>query len=326
MINQNIDKEALPVNNEDKRHTIIRVVHNRENPFVQLNKEALWDSDLSLKAVGLWSRCMSRPNDWVFSIKEITAKCKEGRKVIDSAMDELIQFSYACRMEYTPKDSHGKFIKKVTEYVFFEFPATEEEKSAQMEIFKKSFRNSQNRNFRFAHFRKNHLLIQNSTDIQALDKKDISPPIPPHQNADAANAAEEILESSSKGKKIKPIGEFSPQVKELAEKMVKALHEANPHWLMPKTLYPMMTLIDEMISKQNREPKVILDVFIWAVNDHFWMDKLCKANPAKYLKDNFGQLAGKMNAKPMQKPRKFAPSSDDNKAYEILKSMSEGAL
>lgn len=137
MNNPIIDNEALPVNAEDKRSTIIRVVHNRENPFVQLNKQALWDTNLSLKAVGLWARCMSRPNDWRFCIKELIKHCKEGRKAVDGAMQELIDAGYAYRLEYSQRGEDGKYKTSGVEYVFFEFPATQEEKDQQQEIFKK---------------------------------------------------------------------------------------------------------------------------------------------------------------------------------------------
>src|SRR5580765_9040605 len=63
---------------QGKRNTIVRVVHNRENPYVQINKISLWDIGLSLKATGLWARCLSRPNNWTFSLSELIKKCKEG--------------------------------------------------------------------------------------------------------------------------------------------------------------------------------------------------------------------------------------------------------
>jgi hypothetical protein len=163
-----------------------------------------------------------------------------------------------------------------------------------------------------------------------------TPPIPPHPDpfpddpnpaiAGAAEAAEKIGDVSSKPKKLRTPSEFSPQVKELAGKMIDALHQANPHWLKPKNLYSMLKQIDEMITVQKRSEKDIFEVFMWAVNDHFWMNKLCKPNPAKYLNDQFGQLAGNMNAKPAPKQRKFAPSSNDARALEKMLEWEKGAL
>lgn len=116
----------------------------------------------------------------------------------------------------------------------------------------------------------------------------------------AAKAAEVDSKPSSKTKREKP--DFPPKVREIANLMVNELHTANPHWLIPKNLHPMMVEIEKMIVEEKREAKTIIDVFMWAVNDSFWMDKLCKPNPAKYLRSQFGQLAGKMNAKPPVNP------------------------
>lgn len=112
--------------------------------------------------------------------------------------------------------------------------------------------------------------------------------------------------------------EFPLEVKDLSQRMVKALNQANPHWLIPKNLFHIMSQIHEMMIKEGRRAGDIFDVFYWAVNDNFWMDKLSKPNPAKYLRDKFSQLAGKMNMKPEKKERKFAPSSDDAKALRKM--------
>jgi len=120
--------------------SIIRTIHNKENPYVQLNKAALWNEKLSLKAIGLWARCMSRPNDWKFSVKELAKNGVEGRRAIYSAIDELIEQGYAIRLEHYEKNSNGKFEGAGVEYIFFEFPATESEKQFYSDEFKKSLR------------------------------------------------------------------------------------------------------------------------------------------------------------------------------------------
>ena len=81
--------------------SIIRVVHNRENPYVQLNKGALWDSRLSLKAVGLWARCLSKKDDWKFNVRKLASKMKEGKASIYGAMEELIENGYVIKIEYS---------------------------------------------------------------------------------------------------------------------------------------------------------------------------------------------------------------------------------
>jgi len=145
-MNNNTTSEELSQSQIQKNdaNTVIRVVHNRENPYVLINKTALRDKRISLRAAGLWARCLSYPNDWKFSIKQLASECKEGKCAIYSTMKELIEYGYVLRIEYYEKGSDGKFMsgRGGIEYIFFEFPATEEEKQEQIEKFKKSFRNS----------------------------------------------------------------------------------------------------------------------------------------------------------------------------------------
>ncbi len=96
-------EKKLHVNKE--RNTIVRVVHNRENPFVQLNKAALWDQNLSLRAVGLWARCLSRPDDWEFNMSELIDKCKEGQDAVFNAMKEIVNAGYGIRIQYQIKEN-----------------------------------------------------------------------------------------------------------------------------------------------------------------------------------------------------------------------------
>lgn len=166
--------------------SIIRVIHNRENPFVQLNKEALWDKNLSLKALGLWARCMSRPDNWKFSVKELVSKSKEGRRAIDGAIKELIEAGYALRLEYYEKSEDGKFNEGGFEYVFFEFPANQEDKEKALQELKKSFRHCCFSNRRNSNCRNSNLLIKNSslvpkeeTDKEANQKRVAKAPPPP---------------------------------------------------------------------------------------------------------------------------------------------------
>lgn len=102
--------------------SIVRTIHNRENPFVQLNKKALWDQNLSLEAVGLWARLLSRPDNWEVRVSELCKSCGCGRDKIRSILNELITNGYAFRVQPRTK---GKFADYDT-YVF-EFKMTKEE-------------------------------------------------------------------------------------------------------------------------------------------------------------------------------------------------------
>lgn len=158
--------------------SVIRVVHNKENPYVMLNKKALWDQNLSLKAVGLWARCMSRPDDWRFNVSELAENSKEGRKAIDSAIHELIKFDYAVRIEHYEKDPKGKFTDGNVEYVFFEFAASQEDKDKILQEFKKSFRYCRFGDCRDGDCRKGELLSTKEETKELKETKEQQPPTP----------------------------------------------------------------------------------------------------------------------------------------------------
>jgi len=85
---------------------------------------------------------MSRPDDWRFNIEEMSNNGKEGKKAIYSAIAELIKNSYAMRIDYADRAEGGRYTAGGTEYIFFEFPVTHEEKEKYLEEFKKSYRHS----------------------------------------------------------------------------------------------------------------------------------------------------------------------------------------
>lgn len=329
-----IDNEALHVNNSDKRNTVIRVVHNRENPFVQLNKQALWDETLSLKAVGLWARCMSRPNNWKFSIKELVTRCKEGRKAIDAAMKELIDAGYAYRLEYSERSEDGKFKTSGIEYVFFEFPATQEEKDEQYEIFKKSFQHCRYGNSRYGNFRNGHLLIKNNTKKQDSKEKEKTPLISP-QKEEAADAASACVPLSSKDKKEKPI--FSPKVIEVTKAMLSLLMKHNPVYRPPEDLTKFFGHVRDILDKDKQDEVIVLKTFEWAVSDNEqrgdfngWQGIIATntkggklTTPAEIFRKHFSKIHSQMRAKPK---RTFGASSDDEAAMDAMREMNERAL
>lgn len=98
--------------------SIIRVKHNRENPFVMINKKALWDKDLSLGAVGLWSRLLSKPDDWEISAIHLSKACGCSIRQIYGFLKELIKSGYASRSQKITKGKKG--FDKVS-YEVFEF-------------------------------------------------------------------------------------------------------------------------------------------------------------------------------------------------------------
>lgn len=255
--------------------TVIRIVHNKENPYVQINKKALWNEDLSLKATGLWARCMSRPDNWRFSVKELISKCKEGRRAVDAAIKELIKNNYAVRLDCWRKSENGKFNTRVVEYVFFEFPATQEDKDKALEELKKGLCDCPFSDFRFSDFRKDDLLNtdlnQSSSSLRSEDsKKDCNKErgaSPPDPDLGQAEACSQYFFHSIQKKKE----DFNPPNR---NKWVK--------------------VFQDMINKDKRLPSRIKEVIDYVVSD--WKSIPYFLNPTA-IRARFDELEIKCSLK-----------------------------
>lgn len=127
-------------------------------------------------------------------------------------------------------------------------------------------------------------------------------------------------------KRIDPHKDFSPEIKQLGDTMLAEIVEVKPNFAVPKDRKPIYASLDLMVRLDNRTTQQILDVFRWALGDDFWLPNILKPNPAKYIRTKIDQLEAKMNAKPKQKERKFLPSSDQKRAYELAQEMEDNAI
>lgn len=78
---------------------ILRTVHNRENPYFQLDRTAVNDERLSYKAIGIHTYLMSKPDGWEANESDITARHTDGRSAIRSGIQELIEHGYMVRVQ-----------------------------------------------------------------------------------------------------------------------------------------------------------------------------------------------------------------------------------
>ncbi|NVM55338.1 MAG: hypothetical protein HWN66_16645 [Candidatus Helarchaeota archaeon] len=98
--------------------SIIRVVKNKYNPYLIMNKTGLNDKRLSLKAKGLLCYLLSKPDNWYVNINEIVSNSNNGIKSIHSAINELIKFGYIFKHQFRNND--GKFYNY--NYLIYEKP------------------------------------------------------------------------------------------------------------------------------------------------------------------------------------------------------------
>lgn len=150
-------------------------------------------------------------------------------------------------------------------------------------------------------------------------------------DANAAKAADEILENpivkdEGKPKKTRIPADFTPKIRELADRMMNALVASNPDWIPPQNMYGILSQIDLLLNHDKRSSERVFDVFMWAISDHFWSSKFGKPNPVKYLRDKFAQLASAMDAKPPKPARKFSPCSNDEESLENWREAEKSAI
>ena len=101
---------------------IIRTIHNKESPYTMINNQSLWDDRLSLNAVAIWARLISRPDNWKISAIELSKSCKCSIKKIYSILQELISLGYCAVFQERRNGRFGKY-----EYFIFETAKTKEE-------------------------------------------------------------------------------------------------------------------------------------------------------------------------------------------------------
>ena len=93
-------------------------VHKSRNYTVMSNHH-LQNDDLSLRAMGLLSYMLSKPDDWNFSVEGIAAKCRDGKDSVRSAVRELEENGYIVRRQRV-RDQSGHLKEAV--YDVYESP------------------------------------------------------------------------------------------------------------------------------------------------------------------------------------------------------------
>lgn len=98
--------------------SIIRVEKSKENPYVILNKTALYDPNLSYKAKGIFAYLMSKPDGWKCIVSDLIKHAKDGRDSVYAGLKELKENGYMIKRPI--KDDKGKIIE--WEEVIYEIP------------------------------------------------------------------------------------------------------------------------------------------------------------------------------------------------------------
>jgi hypothetical protein len=109
-------KETVGKSKRPKRPSVARVQHDRNNPYTMINRSIVGDASISGLAKCVWLYAMTRPDDWIFTIEEISSHQTDGIYATRTAIKELINAGYLERQRVT--NSKGQFVGY--DYLFFE--------------------------------------------------------------------------------------------------------------------------------------------------------------------------------------------------------------
>lgn len=79
---------------DNRSATIIRVVKNRDNPYVVIHQGVFTDPRLSWKAKGLMGYLLSRPDDWTIQVRDLVRRSRDGRDSVYAGLAELKAAGY----------------------------------------------------------------------------------------------------------------------------------------------------------------------------------------------------------------------------------------
>ncbi len=96
---------------------IVRI-NKRENPFVQIDKNAINNPNLSWKAKGLLTYLISKPDNWKILVEDLQKKSNDGRHACRTGLQELEKNGYIIKER--ERDENGAYSGMV--YQVFESP------------------------------------------------------------------------------------------------------------------------------------------------------------------------------------------------------------
>lgn len=103
----------------EEKTTIIRAPHDRENPYVIMDKRIFENPALSWKAKGLLGYLLSRPDDWRVILTDLEKRSADGKYSVRSAINELVEAGYM-QHERRHNDNTGYF---EWTYIVYESPS-----------------------------------------------------------------------------------------------------------------------------------------------------------------------------------------------------------
>ena len=257
---------------------IHRSKHDRENPYVMINKKMLHDPNLDPQDKGVLAYLLSLPNDWDINLSHLAKVLGTGRDRIRNVINNLIKHGYCLKSEN--RDARNRYIG--TSYEVSEEPiflnkntsksdsGPETENPSVDKYLKMSTKNSKPK-----------------TDFPAPQSPAPENPTLLSNDIILKNEKNNILLSEPAVRTV------SANAKTLSKFFFSKLKENNPNQKAPN-FSTWDKHFDYMLRIDKREFEEIKQVIAWAQADDFWHTNV--RSPEK-LRQQFDTLIIKMKAK-----------------------------
>jgi len=160
----------------------------------------------------------------------------------------------------------------------------------------------------------------NIDDTTTITSSVFSPSLKVPPEPVVAKATEVEKADFPKCKRVRTPSEFSPQVEEIADKMLKSLVAHKPNYASPRNLSKFLTNVDYLLRLDNRDPQLVMDVFNWALSDSFWCDKM--ENSLELIP---AQMSDKMHAPQVVIPQQRSHMPNEHEMM-VFHTMAEQAV
>jgi len=273
----------------------IRVFHNKDNPYVQLNKKTLEISSLSWEAKGLWAYLLSRPDDWNTNVKNLSRTFEGGEKRVRRILRELMENQLCHYVQRRTTFESGRPKWGRGDYLIFESPREFQKMFAHGQ--KGSPQNDRSQNG--DSYKERSLLNNDST------KKDI----PKGISQDVAIAPS--------------LPSFSSDVEKLCKHLIEKIQSHGVKFKDPRetktTWNQWRNDMDKLLRIDNHSALEIVSLIDFAHADDFWCQNiLCPKKLRKHADKLLLQKAQK-EKKPPKEQREKLNREGAKKIVDILK-------
>ena len=267
--------------------SVVRINHT--SSFTTLTNSTIWDKDLSLAAVGLLTRLLSRPPNWDFHVSELAESCGCSAGFIRKTFKQLIELGYMERQ--TKPRGEGQQFNGV-EYTIYEEKQVGLKKCSPRDV---SPHAVPPRSVECS-------LIKTETKKDELDKRS---PV-------------------SSSKKTEP--PICPGVMDLANYLLSRIREKDGKFRQPR-IEKWARDIQPLISKHGFSHQEVCDVIDWAIKESFWCKQILSGHSLEkqFDKLRFAMLHGETQAAASE-TRDFARShiKSYSSTYRTAKFLPDG--